>query len=100
MAELPVPPLLFRHIARAGHSGEISGHYHPKVRLALKGRSLSRPAFLIDSDRIILPAFGTYTGGLWSDDPVLTGLMRRDAVAVLTGAMAHAVPMPRGTYRA
>ncbi|MFU8778055.1 MAG: ligase-associated DNA damage response endonuclease PdeM, partial [Roseovarius sp.] len=95
MAELPAPPLTFRHIARVGQSGEVSGHYHPKVRLALKGRSLSRPAFLIDSDRVILPAFGTYTGGLWSDDTVLTGLMRRDAVAVLTGAMAHAVPMTR-----
>lgn len=99
MAELPVPPLTFRHIARAGQSGEISGHYHPKARLALKGRSLSRPAFLIDSDRVILPAFGTYTGGLWSEDAVLTGLMRRDALAVLTGAMAHAVPMPRGAQR-
>lgn len=95
MAELPVPPLCFRHVAQATQSGEISGHYHPKVRLALKGRNLSRPAFLIDSDRAILPAFGTYTGGLWSDDPALTALMRPEALAVLTGPMVHTVPMPR-----
>jgi metallophosphoesterase superfamily enzyme len=95
MAELPNPPLVFRHIARAGQSGEISGHYHPKARLALRGRSLSRPAFLIDSNRVILPAYGTYTGGLWSDDATFAGLMRREAIALLTGPMLHAVPMPR-----
>lgn len=96
LAELPSAPLTFRHVAKPGQSGEISGHYHPKVRLALKGCRLSRPAFLIDSDRVILPAYGTYTGGLWSDEATLSNLMRTEALAVLTGAMAHALPMPRG----
>ncbi|PIV77095.1 MAG: metallophosphoesterase [Rhodobacteraceae bacterium CG17_big_fil_post_rev_8_21_14_2_50_63_15] len=95
LAELSSPPLAFRHMAKIGQSGEISGHYHPKARLALKGSSFSRPAFLIDSDRVILPAYGTYTGGLWSDDDTLSGLMRAEAIAVLTGPMVHALPMPR-----
>jgi metallophosphoesterase superfamily enzyme len=100
MAELPVPPLVLRHIARPGQSGEISGHYHPKVRLALRGRSLSRPAFLVDSNRVILPAYGTYTGGLYSHDEVLSTLMRQEALAILTGPMVHATPMPRqNTHR-
>ncbi len=95
MAELPAPPLTFRHIAKPGQSGEVSGHYHPKARLALKGHCLSRPAFLVDSDRVILPAYGTYTGGLWSDNAPLSTLMRAEALAVLTGPMVHAIPMPR-----
>ncbi|WP_138935556.1 ligase-associated DNA damage response endonuclease PdeM [Roseovarius arcticus] len=95
LSELPIPPLTFRHIARPGASGELSGHYHPKAQVKMRGRSISRPAFLIDTDRVILPAYGTYTGGLRSDNPALTRLMRAEAVAVLTGSAARAVPMPR-----
>ncbi|NDW44915.1 ligase-associated DNA damage response endonuclease PdeM [Ruegeria sp. PrR005] len=95
LAELATGPLLFRHIARHGAQGEISGHYHPKAALRLRGRSLSRPAFLVDTARIVLPAYGTYTGGLRSDAPVLAQLMRPEALAIVTGATPHAVPMPR-----
>lgn len=96
LAELHAPPLTFRHIARAGAAGEVSGHYHPKARVSLRGRSLSRPCFLYDSDRVILPAYGTFTGGLRSDDTALSRLMRPEAVAVLTGMTPRPVPMPRG----
>lgn len=91
LAELPAPPLTFRHIAKPGAAGEISGHYHPKARVA--GRS--RPAMLVDQDRVILPAFGTYTGGLRSHDTALTDLMRPEALAILTGERPVAIPMPR-----
>ncbi len=96
LAELFQPPLSFRHIAKAGAAAEISGHYHPKARISLRGRSLSRPCMLYDSDRIILPAYGTYTGGLRSDDEALEGLMRQEAIAVLIGPKPQAIPMPRG----
>ena len=95
LAELPIPPLVFRHIARPGQSGEISGHYHPRATVRIKDRDITRPAFLLDSDRVILPAYGTYTGRLHSNDDVLQHLMRREALAVLTGFVPHAVPMPR-----
>ena len=95
LAELPLAPLSFRHIARAGASGEVSGHYHPKAQVKTPARTISRPAFLVDRDRVILPSYGTYTGGLRSHDEVLTQLMRPEAVAVLTGQKPHAVPMPR-----
>lgn len=91
---LQIGPLWFRHIAQPAVTGEVSGHYHPKVRLALRGQRLARPAFLIDAARVILPAFGTFTGGLWSDAPALAGLMQPGAQAVLTGRQALAVPMP------
>ena len=92
---LPIPPLTFRHIAEPKASGDISGHYHPKARLTLKGRRLSKPCFLLDSDRVILPAYGTYTGGLDTSSEVLTELMRKEAIAILTGTRIYTVPMPR-----
>ena len=95
LAELPLPPLTFRHIAMPGKSGEISGHYHPKVQVQTRLRTISRPAFLFDSDRIILPAFGTYTGGLRSTDEALTKLMRPEARAIVTGKTPRLVAMAR-----
>ncbi len=91
LAELRRGPLTFRHIAQAGATGEISGHYHPKARLA--GRS--RPCLLHDTARAILPAFGTYTGGLGAADVALAALMGPKARAVLTGPTPRAIPMPR-----
>lgn len=83
--------LTFRHIAQDGEAGEISGHYHPKAQL----RGTTRPAFLLDNQRLILPAYGTYTGGLRSTDPVLSTLMGSRAIAILTGPRPLAIPMPR-----
>jgi metallophosphoesterase superfamily enzyme len=74
---------------------EVSAHYHPKARLRLGAGSVSRPCFLIDRDRVILPAFGRYTGGLDCASPVLDALMGPDALAVLTGDRARPIPMPR-----
>ncbi len=87
--------LSFRHIAHADCAGEVSGHYHPKVRLVARGRSISRPAFLFDEARLILPAYGAYTGGLRSSDQTLTDIMAPDARAILTGAQPQLIPMPR-----
>lgn len=81
--------LSFRHIAQ--ERGEISGHFHPKARVA----GVARPCFLVDADRVILPAFGAFTGGLDCRQPPLSDLMGADALAVLTGTRARAVPMPR-----
>lgn len=95
LAELPLPPLSFRHIAKVGASGEVSGHYHPKARVRTRARTITRPAFLLDRDRVILPAYGTYTGGLRSHEAALNGLMRPEARAIVTGPVPMAVPMPR-----
>ncbi len=95
LAELPMAPLTFRHIAQTGASGEISGHYHPKASVHARGRTITRAAFLIDTDRVVLPAYGTYTGGLCARTPVLRGLLRDEAIAVLTGPVPTAIPLPR-----
>ncbi|WP_419740961.1 ligase-associated DNA damage response endonuclease PdeM [Ruegeria sp.] len=95
LAEWTCDTLTFRHIAQSGAQGEISGHYHPKATLRAGGRSITRPAFLFDSNRLILPAFGTYTGGLRSSDQVLTDLMEPKALAIMTGPKPQMIPMPR-----
>ncbi len=96
LAELQIGPLVLRHIAQPGARGEVSGHYHPKARIVARGRSLTRPCFLLDDARLILPAYGTFTGGLRSDSAVLCELMAADAQAILTGPMPARIPMPRG----
>lgn len=94
-AELHMPPLTFRHIATPDRIGEVSGHYHPKARVQTRARTITRPAFLLDKHRLILPAYGTYTGGLFSGSEPLRGLMEPDALAILTGPVPACVPMPR-----
>ena len=87
-AEAQIAGLAFRHIATA-QTPEISGHYHPKARLP--GRAA--PCFLIDAQRVIMPAYGTYTGGLWCDHPDLNTLMQPRALAILTGKTCLPFPM-------
>lgn len=43
---------------------ELSGHFHPKHRVTARGRSVSRPCFVEGASKLILPAFGAFTGGL------------------------------------
>lgn len=90
-------PLVFRHEAQpqAG-SGEISGHYHPKAAVAARGRRLSGKCFLEDGQRLIMPSFGAYTGGLSVRDPAYEGLFGRNARAHLIGRQSvHCFPLSR-----
>ena len=91
VAALSLGPLTFRHVADpADGTGEVSGHYHPKARI----RHMSRPCFMADANRLILPAYGCYTGGLDWTTPVLRQLFDERAVAYLTGARVLTVPVP------
>ena len=94
-AEVTVGTLTFRHIAAPAQQAEVSGHYHPKARLA--GQAWR--CFLADENRVILPAFGTYTGGLWCHDKAFDALMGPKARAVLCGKTARVIPMPRRQAR-
>ncbi len=96
LAELATTPLVFRHSASPqGAAGEVSGHYHPKMRLVARGRAVTRPCFLLDDQRLILPAFGAYTGGLFADHPALRAVLGGSARAILTGSGCVAVPLDR-----
>jgi uncharacterized protein len=58
-----IAALTFRHLP-TGAAGEISGHLHPVARVAHRGRTVSRRCFAADKTRMVMPAFGAYTGGL------------------------------------
>ena len=60
---LNVGALAFRHLP-TGMAGEICGHLHPVARIAHRGCAVSRRCFAADAMRMVMPAFGTFTGGL------------------------------------
>jgi hypothetical protein len=86
VAEYTLGPLLFRHQAQAGAApGEVCGHHHPKARVPARGGTVSRPCFVADGRRLMLPAFGAYTGGLDVADPAIARLFPRGGRAFLLG---------------
>ena len=54
----------FNHIAQKDATHEISGHYHPCVNFRHKGHKVRKPCFMHDDNKIIMPAYGSLTGGL------------------------------------
>jgi uncharacterized protein len=62
-AVLTLGTLTFRHIP-SGADGEIAGHLHPVARVSHRGRAVSRRCFAADKTRMVMPAFGAFTGGL------------------------------------
>ena len=87
--------ITFLHEFEGRDTPSISGHFHPKARLSLRGRGYSCPCFLIDETCLIMPAYGHYTGGLDSRGSVLSEIMLPDAEAILTGNFMAKIPMPR-----
>ena len=68
--ELEIAGIVLRHEAvRGDPRPELSGHYHPKLRMHLKGRHVSRRCFVLSQTKLILPAFGSLTGGLDATHP-------------------------------
>ena len=80
--ELEVGGITLRHEARAGETApELSGHYHPKLRMTVRNRHIARPCAVLGrsksgAERMILPAFGTLTGGLDAGAPEILGALQ------------------------
>ena len=80
--ELAVADMILRHIARPGETrAELSGHFHPKLRVTVKGRHLARPCAIIGrfsggTERMILPAFGALTGGMDAAAPEIRSALQ------------------------
>lgn len=82
--EMEVGGITLRHEARRGDPrAEISGHFHPKYRMNLKGRHVSRRCFIASPIKLILPAFGSLTGGLDAHHPEIIGSVGPDATALV-----------------
>jgi DNA ligase-associated metallophosphoesterase len=85
--------LVFRHEPQAGRQpGEAAGHLHPAARVRSALGSVRRRCFITDGERIVLPAFGAYAGGLNVLDEAFAGLFARPPILGALGpAQVHAV---------
>ena len=82
--EAEVDGLMLRHEARSDEvRPELSGHFHPKLRVNLRGRSVARRCFVASSTKLILPAFGSLTGGLDAAHPEIVRAVGFDACALV-----------------
>lgn len=94
--ELAVGRVILRHRAKAGETApELSGHFHPKLRLVQRGRRIARACLVASQDhagsgRMILPAFGALTGGMDAGDPaILAALQPAAAIDAIVPAGAR-----------
>lgn len=77
LAELELGGFILRHEARAGEvRPELSGHFHPKLMVSVRGRRVARACAVMSERRMILPAFGALTGGMKADDPAILAAMQ------------------------
>jgi DNA ligase-associated metallophosphoesterase len=78
--ECEVAGIVLRHEAERGEARpEMSGHFHPKLRLSLRGRNVSRRCFVASATKLILPAYGSLTGGLDAGHPEIVSKVGRQA---------------------
>jgi DNA ligase-associated metallophosphoesterase len=78
--------LTLRHEPLAGaEAGEIAGHLHPCGKVSMRGRSVRRRCFVSDGHRLVMPAFGAYTGGLNVRDAAFEPLFPKGFTAYLLG---------------
>ena len=82
--EAEVDGLLLRHEADPAEGRpELSGHFHPKLRITQRGRRVSRRCFVASDRKIVLPAFGALTGGLDASHPEIVRAVGPDAQALV-----------------
>jgi uncharacterized protein len=108
--ELVVGPLAFRHEPAEGYAqGEVCGHLHPKGAVRVRGRRISGRCFVTDCGRLVIPAFGAYTGGLDALDPAVAALFRgrlrvyligRNAIYLFAGERLERMQRPEAAIAA
>ena len=78
--------------AAAPRWGEVAGHLHPCARVKARSGAVRSRCFVSDGERLVMPAFGAFAGGLNVRDAAFANLFRRPPLAVALGARrAHAV---------
>lgn len=94
--ELCIGGIALRHIAVPGSvEPELSGHFHPKLRMSVRGRFIARPCIVRGGNRMILPAHGALTGGMDAADPALrAALAPADRLEALVAAGGKVLRFP------
>lgn len=97
-AELMLAGIALRHEADgASATPEISGHFHPKIRLRHRGQSVARRCFLTTDSKIIMPAFGALAGGLDAHHPAIHRALRAPVTALVpSGGRLLRFPVTEG----
>jgi DNA ligase-associated metallophosphoesterase len=82
---LALGPLTFRHHPGT-QANEVVGHFHPMARVSVRGRSMRRRCFAGSNSRLVMPAFGAFTGGFNIRNDVFREFFGTDFLAHLLGS--------------
>lgn len=87
-----IGPLIFRHEPTAGAApGEVAGHLHPCARVVTESRIQRRRCFATDGERLVMPAFGAYTGGLNVLDAAFANVFAAPAAWVIGRRLVYPI---------
>ena len=94
--EIEIGGIVLRHRARHGElRPELSGHWHPKLTVVQRGRRIARACAVVSETRMVLPAFGTLTGGMNASDPaILAALQPARAIDALVPTAGRVAQFP------
>jgi DNA ligase-associated metallophosphoesterase len=94
VSEIALGPITLRHEPRLiiGENCEIAGHLHPAASVEQRGRRIRCRCFIADHRRIVMPAFGSYTGGLSVTAAPYEGLFESFEVFMIGAKAIHRIP--------
>jgi DNA ligase-associated metallophosphoesterase len=92
--EVVLGPIVLRHAPGPLADGEmeIAGHLHPAASVSQRGRRIRCRCFVADQRRIVMPAFGSYTGTLGVSDAAFAGLFGDFSVWMIGARAIHRFP--------
>lgn len=99
IGEMALGPVTLRHqpqMLRA-EEAEISGHLHPAAAIRARGQRIRRRCFIADARRLIMPAFGSYTGALSVRSEAFEGLFGDFHVWMIGDKAVHRFPAAQVT---
>jgi DNA ligase-associated metallophosphoesterase len=92
--EIAIGPFLLRHEPTPGsRRGEIAGHLHPRASVYAGRTGAGGPCFVVDGERMVMPAFGA-PGGLDVGHRAFEGLFDRDKAMALIVGTTRIFPVP------
>lgn len=94
LEEMVLGPVTLRHqpkMLRADEA-EISGHLHPAAAIQARGHRIRCRCFIADARRLIMPAFGSYTGALSVRSEAFDGLFGDFHVWMIGDKAVHRFP--------
>lgn len=93
-SEMALGPVTLRHAPGPLTPGEfeVAGHLHPAAVVHARGQRIRRRCFVADERRIIMPAFGSYTGALSVRSEAFEGLLGDFHVWMIGAKAIHRFP--------